>query len=110
MFENCQFLKTDPAKAWNLQMWSGNSLVTRTLCVPLSGNTNIIILLISGFRRVLNTVGVLLGISPTSVFVVPTFRKPLSVPSSRAKSDYFIVITTKKDVGDIPKRTPTTSY
>jgi hypothetical protein len=50
--------------------------------------------LISGFRWVLNAVGVLFGISPTSVFVVPTFWKPLSVQSSRAKSGYEVCVGT----------------
>jgi len=40
--------------------------------------------LISNFRRVLNHVCILLGISPASEFGLPTFRNPLSVPSSRA--------------------------
>jgi hypothetical protein len=41
-----------------------------------------IIALISNFRRVLNIVCVLLGISPASDCDLPTFRNPLSVPSS----------------------------
>ena len=40
--------------------------------------------LISNFRRVLNIVCILLGISPASDCGLPTFRNPLSVPSSRA--------------------------
>ena len=40
--------------------------------------------LISNFRRVLNIVCILLGISPASDCCLPTFRNPLSVPSSRA--------------------------
>jgi hypothetical protein len=40
--------------------------------------------LISNFRRVLNIVCILLGISPVSDCCLPTFRNPLSVPSSRA--------------------------
>ena len=40
--------------------------------------------LISNFRRVLNLVCILLGISPASDCGLPTFRNPLSVPSSRA--------------------------
>ena len=40
--------------------------------------------LISNFRRVLNTVCILLGISSASDCFLPTFRNPLSVPSSRA--------------------------
>ena len=39
--------------------------------------------LISNFRRVLNLVCILLGISPASDCGLPTFRNPLSVPSSR---------------------------
>ena len=39
---------------------------------------------ISNFRRVLNIVCILLGISPASDCGLPTFRNPLSVPSSRA--------------------------
>ena len=40
--------------------------------------------LISNFRRVLNLVCILLGISPASDCGLPTFRNTLSVPSSRA--------------------------
>ena len=40
------------------------------------------IFLISNFRRVLNHVGILLGISPASDCCIPTFRNTLSVPSS----------------------------
>ena len=40
--------------------------------------------LISNFRRVLNIVCILLGISLASDCGLPTFRNPLSVPSSRA--------------------------
>ena len=43
-----------------------------------------ILFLISNFRRVLNLVCILLGISPASDCGLPTFRSPLSVPSSRA--------------------------
>jgi len=39
--------------------------------------------LISNFRRVLNVVYLLLGISPTSDCGLPTFRNTLSVPSSK---------------------------
>ena len=46
------------------------------------------IFLISGFRWVLNIVCILLGISPVSVSVLPMFRNPLLVPSSRAGSIY----------------------
>jgi hypothetical protein len=42
------------------------------------------VFLISNFRRVLNIVCVLLGISPASDSDLPTFRNPLSVPSSKA--------------------------
>ena len=42
------------------------------------------VFLISDFRRVLNIVCILLGISPASDCSLPTFRNPLSVPSSRA--------------------------
>ena len=42
------------------------------------------VFLISNFRRVFNIVYILLGISPTSDCSLPTFRNPLSVPSSRA--------------------------
>jgi hypothetical protein len=38
----------------------------------------------SNFRRVLNIVYVLLGISPASDCGLPTFRNALSVPSSKA--------------------------
>jgi hypothetical protein len=40
--------------------------------------------LISNFRSVLNIVCILLGISPASDCGLPTFRNPLSVPSSKA--------------------------
>jgi len=43
---------------------------------------NVIIFLISNFRRVLNVVCFLLGNSPASEFYMPTFRNTLSVPSS----------------------------
>ena len=43
-----------------------------------------ILFLISNFRRVLNLVCILLGISPASDCGLPMFRNPLSVPSSRA--------------------------
>ena len=81
--------------------------------------------MISGFHRVLNIVCVLLGISPASVCVLPTFRNPLSVPSSRAGSKYISFLLpaledgtdrgfrnvgrTQTDAGDIPKRTHTRS-
>ena len=42
------------------------------------------VFLISNFRRVLNLVCILLGISPASDCSLPTFRNTLSVPSSRA--------------------------
>jgi hypothetical protein len=50
--------------------------------MKMLGNTTV--LLISNFRRVLNIVCVLLGIFPTSDCDFPTFRNPLSVPSSKA--------------------------
>ena len=40
--------------------------------------------LISNFCRVLNLLCILLGVSPASDCCMPTFRNPLSVPSSRA--------------------------
>ena len=40
--------------------------------------------LISDFRRDLNIENVLLGISPASICSWPTFRNPVSVPSSKA--------------------------
>jgi len=43
-----------------------------------------VIILISNFRRDLNIVYVLLGISPASNCSWPTFRNPVSVPSSKA--------------------------
>ena len=42
------------------------------------------IFLISDFRRDLNIENVLLGISPASNCNWPTFRNPVSVPSSKA--------------------------
>jgi hypothetical protein len=62
----------------------------------------IIFFLISNFRRVLNNVFVLLGISPASDCNLPTFRYPLSGPSSKAVK-YFTVL----HAGEIPKRTNT---
>ena len=47
-------------------------------CVP-----TIRVLLISNFRRDLNIVYFLLGISPASNCSWPTFRNPVSVPSSK---------------------------
>jgi hypothetical protein len=44
---------------------------------------------ISNFRRVLNLVYVLLGMSPVSDCVFPTFRNPLSGPSSKAPHRAF---------------------
>jgi hypothetical protein len=41
--------------------------------------------LIANFCRVLNIVCVVLGISPASDCDLPTFRNPLSVPSSEAE-------------------------
>ena len=43
-----------------------------------------VLFLISNLRRVLNIVCILLGISPAFDCGLPTFRNPLSVPSSRA--------------------------
>jgi len=52
---------------------------------PLQITGNLILFLISNFRRVLNVLYVLfLGISPASDCSLPTFRNPLSVPSSKA--------------------------
>ena len=45
----------------------------------------LILFLISNFRRVLNLLYILLGVSPASDCCMPTFRNPLSVPSSRAE-------------------------
>ena len=52
----------------------------------------LLVFLISGFHQVLNIVCVLLGISPASVWVLPMFRNPLLVPSSRAGSKYDVWI------------------
>jgi hypothetical protein len=43
------------------------------------------IFLISNFPRVLNHVYVLLGVSKASDSVLPTFRNPLSGPSSKSR-------------------------
>ena len=48
------------------------------------------IFLISNFRRVLNIVCILLGVSPASDCGLPTFRNPLSVPSSRLDIEYKV--------------------
>ena len=42
-----------------------------------------------------NYVCVLLGISPASVWTLPTFRNPLSVPSSRAGCKYEVWIMSR---------------
>jgi hypothetical protein len=42
------------------------------------------VFLISNFRRVLDIVSSLLGVSPASDFCMPTFRNHPSVPSSKA--------------------------
>ena len=48
--------------------------------------------LISNFRRVLNIVCILLDISPASDCCLPTFRNPLSVPSSRAGCRVYFIL------------------
>ena len=58
--------------------------------------------LISDFRRVLNIVCILLGISPASDCSLPTFRNPLSVPSS--DRGFRNVGKLQSDGGEIPKR------
>jgi hypothetical protein len=68
------------------------------------------ILLISNFRRVFNIVCVLLGISPASDCDLPTFRNPLSVPSSKAGCRVFYVGKSQSDAGEIPKRTHTYNH
>ena len=79
--------------------------------------------LISNFRRVLKLVYILLGISPASDCGFPTFRNPLSVPSSRAGCKVWSIRHTlhpslkdgadrgfrnvgkpQSDAGEIPKR------
>jgi hypothetical protein len=58
---------------------------TNLAFVPsLWGLHNNIILLILSFRRALNVIGFLLGVSPASECKQPTFRNTLSVPSSKA--------------------------
>jgi len=70
--------------------------------------------LISNFRRVLNVVYVLLGISPASDCGFPTFRNPLSVPSPHPAFEdgtdrgFRNVGKPQSDAGEIPKRTYTT--
>ena len=51
----------------------------------------LIVLLISNFRRVLNIVCILLGISPASDYGLPTFRNTLSIPSSKAGFEVWLV-------------------
>ena len=75
-----------------------------------------IFLLISNFRRVLDIVCILLGISPASDCGLPTFRNTLSVPSSRAgctlhraledgtDRGFRNVGKPQSDAGEIPKR------
>ena len=57
-----------------------------------------------------HVVYVLLGISPASDCGLPTFRNPLSVPSSKAGCGAFEDGTDRpqSDAGEIPKRTYTT--
>ena len=69
--------------------------------------------LISNFRRVLNLVYILLGISPASDCGLPTFRNPLSVPSSYEDGTDRVfrnVGIQQSDAGEIPKRIHTRSY
>ena len=80
-------------------------------------------ILISNFRRVLNLVCILLGISAASDCGLPTFRNPLSVPSSKAGCKVWSILHTlhpaledgtyrgfrnvgkpQSDAGEIPKR------
>ena len=56
-----------------------------------SNSSSISTFLISNFRRVLNLVCILLGISPASDFGLPTFRNTLSVPSSKAGCEVWLV-------------------
>jgi len=75
--------------------------------------------LISDFRRDLNIVYFLLGISPASYCSWPTFRNPVSVPSSKAGCTVYPVHPAfedgtdtgfrnvgqlQYDAGEIPKR------
>jgi hypothetical protein len=53
--------------------------------------TNYEIYLISNFCRVLNIVCIRLGISPASNLCKPTFRNPVSIPSSRAGCEVWAV-------------------
>ena len=71
------------------------------------------VFLISNFRRVLNLVCILLGISPASDCGFPTFRNTLSVPSSKASHPAYEDGTDRvfrnvgkpqSDAGEIPKR------
>ena len=71
------------------------------------------VLLISDFRRDLNIVYFLLGISPASNCSWPTFRNPVSVPSSKAGCRAFEggtdtgfrnVSQLQFDAGEIPKK------
>jgi hypothetical protein len=74
-------------------------------------------ILISDFRRDLNIEYVLLGISPPSNCSWPTFRNPVSVPSSKAggrlpsafengtDTGFRNVGQLQFDAGEIPKRT-----
>jgi len=72
---------------------------------------SITIFLISDFRRDLNIVYFLLGISPASNCSWPTFRKSVSVPSSKAGCTVCTHCTPslwRWDWHRVPKRRPTT--
>ena len=93
----------------NFIMLSSRLSVTHTICLHFH------FFLISNFRRVLNLVYTLLGISPASDCGLPTFRNPLSVPSSRLHTlhqaledgtdrGFRNVGKPQSDAGEIPKR------
>ena len=66
---------------------SNNILVKEQFVFTCNNSTETAIytlFLISDFRRDLNIENVLLGISPASICSWPTFRNPVSVPSSKA--------------------------
>ena len=56
------------------------------------------VLLISNFRRVLNLLCIILGVSPASDCCMPTFRNPLSVPPSRAGRKVFYIQPLKMEL------------
>ena len=64
--------------------WDGSDLTILFQEAASYKSNQKFVFLISNFRHVLNLLCILLGVSPASDCCMPTFRNPLSVPSSRA--------------------------